>query len=257
DRYEVSVVTEYDQDFTIAGACTFGEEDDPCLDEYYSDSPNRTYASNGLIVGIKKRYSKGREHPELFVFGSPGRFEGYVPGFARHGVERKNFFTWAILKGYSQNDTGTVRLRSADPTDVPAINFRYFDDGRAGDYDLDAVKEGLELARSINGRARRLGWLDQNKDHETFPGPGITSDAQIKEFIKKEAWGHHASCSNKMGTPDDPMAVVDAQCKVYGTSNLRVVDASVFPKIPGLFIVLPLYILAEKASDAILRAAQA
>ncbi|MCB0104339.1 MAG: GMC family oxidoreductase N-terminal domain-containing protein, partial [Caldilineaceae bacterium] len=113
DRYEVSVVTEYDQDFTIAGACTFGEEGDPCLDEYYSDSPNRTYASNGLIVGIKKRYSKGRAHPELFVFGSPGRFEGYVPGFARHGVERKNFFTWAILKGYSQNDTGTVRLRSA------------------------------------------------------------------------------------------------------------------------------------------------
>ncbi|MEZ4865935.1 MAG: GMC family oxidoreductase N-terminal domain-containing protein [Caldilineaceae bacterium] len=256
DRYEVSVVTEFDKEFTIAQDCTFGAPGDPCLDEYYNQKANRTYASNGLIVGIKKRYSKGREHPELFVFGSPGRFEGYVPGFAQHGVEKKNYFTWAILKGYSQNDTGTVRLHSADPTAAPAINFRYFDDGRAGDYDLDAVKEGLELARSINARARTLGWLDQNRDHETFPGLAIQSDAQIKEFIKKEAWGHHASCSNKMGTPDDPMAVVDAQCKVYGTSNLRIVDASVFPKIPGLFIVLPLYILAEKASDAILRAAQ-
>lgn len=257
DRYEVSVVTEFDEDFTIAKDCTFGAEGDPCLAEYYSGVLNRTYASNGLIAGIKKRYSKGREHPELFVFGSPGRFEGYVPGFARHGVEKKNFFTWAILKGYSQNDTGTIRLRSADPTDVPEVNFRYFDDGRAGEYDLDAVKEGLELARSINSRAHTLGWLDQNKDHETFPGPEIQSDAQIKEFIKKEAWGHHASCSNKMGTPDDPMAVVDAQCKVYGTRNLRIVDASVFPKIPGLFIVLPLYILAEKASEEILRAARA
>jgi len=257
DRYEVSVVTEFDQAFTIAKDCTFGEEGDPCLEEYYSGALNRTYASNGLIVGIKKRYSKGRKHPELFVFGSPGRFEGYVPGFAKHGVEKKNFFTWAVLKGYSQNDTGTVRLRSADPTDAPAINFRYFDDGRAGDYDLDAVKEGLALARSINSRARTLGWLDQNRDHETFPGPEIQSDAQIKEFIKKEAWGHHASCSNKMGTPDDPLAVVDAKCKVYGTSNLRIVDASVFPKIPGLFIVLPLYILAEKASEEILRAARA
>ncbi|MEZ4617020.1 MAG: GMC family oxidoreductase [Caldilineaceae bacterium] len=256
DRYEVSVVTEWDKDFTIAEECTFGAAGDPCLAEYYSGARNRTYASNGLIVGIKKRYRKGRDHPELFVFGSPGRFEGYVPGFAQHGLERKNFFTWAILKGYSQNDTGTVRLRSADPTDAPAINFRYFDDGRAGDYDLDAVKEGLELARSINSRARRLGWLDQNKDHETFPGPEIAGDDQIKEFIKKEAWGHHASCSNKMGTPDDRLAVVDAHCKVYGTSNLRIVDASVFPKIPGLFIVLPLYILAEKASAAILRAAQ-
>ncbi len=257
DRYEVSVVTEFDEDFTIAKDCTFGAAGDPCLKEYYSGALNRTYASNGLIVGIKKRYSKGREHPELFVFGSPGRFEGYVPGFANHGVEKKNFFTWAILKGYSQNDTGTIRLRSSDPTDVPEINFRYFDDGRAGEYDLDAVKEGLELARSINSRARTLGWLDQNKDHETFPGPQLESDGQLKEFIKKEAWGHHASCSNKMGTPDDPMAVVDAHCKVYGTRNLRIVDASVFPKIPGLFIVLPLYILAEKASEEILRAARA
>lgn len=256
DRYEVSVVTEFDQDFTIAGDCTFGEAGDPCLEEYYTQPANRTYASNGLIVGVKKRYSQGREHPELFVFGSPGRFEGYEPGFARKGVAEKNYFTWAILKGYAQNDTGTVRLRSADPTVAPVINFRYFDDGRAGDYDLEAVKEGLELARSINSRARKLGWLDQNKDHETFPGPAIQSDAQIKEFIKKEAWGHHASCSNKMGTPTDPLAVVDSQCKVYGTANLRIVDASVFPKIPGLFIVLPLYILAEKASDAILRAAR-
>ncbi|MEZ4730539.1 MAG: GMC family oxidoreductase N-terminal domain-containing protein [Caldilineaceae bacterium] len=256
DRYEVSVVTEWDKAFTIAQDCTFGEPGDPCLDEYNNASANRTYASNGLIVGIKKRYNKGREHPELFVFGSPGRFEGYAPGFARKGVMEKNYFTWAILKGYSQNDTGTVELRSADPTQAPAINFRYFNDGHGGDYDLDAVKEGLELARSINARARTLGWLDQNKDHETFPGPQIQSDAQIKDFIKKEAWGHHASCSNKMGSPDDPMAVVDPQCKVYGTANLRIVDASVFPKIPGLFIVLPLFILAEKASEEILRTAQ-
>ena len=256
DRYEVSVVTEWDQDFTIAQACTFGAGDDPCLREYKTAPANRTYASNGLIAGMKKRYSKGREHPELFVFGSPGRFEGYEPGFARAGLMNKNYFTWAILKGYSQNDTGTVELRSADPTATPAINFRYFNDGHGGDYDLDAVKEGLELARAINRRARKLGWLDQNKDHEVFPGPAIQSDQQIKDFIKKEAWGHHASCSNKMGTPDDPLAVVDSQCKVYGTANLRIVDASVFPKIPGLFIVLPLFILAEKASEEILRAAQ-
>lgn len=252
DRYEISVVTEWDKDFTIAKDCTFGEAGDPCLAEYNNSPANRTYASNGLIAGIKKRYSQGSDHPELFVFGSPGRFEGYVPGFARKGLMNKNYFTWAILKGYSQNDTGTVQLRSADPTATPAINFRYFNDGHGGDYDLDAVKEGLDLARRINSRARTLGWLDQNKDHETFPGPTIQSDQAIKDFIKKEAWGHHASCSNKMGAADDRKAVVDAQCKVYGTSNLRIVDASVFPKIPGLFIVLPLFILAEKVSENIL-----
>ncbi|MCB9147291.1 MAG: GMC family oxidoreductase [Caldilineaceae bacterium] len=256
DRYEVSVVTEWDKDFSIAQDCTFGEPGDPCLDEYNQSPANRIYASNGLIVGIKKRYSQGRDHPELFVFGSPGRFEGYAPGFARKGLMGKNYFTWAILKGFSQNDTGSVQLRSSDPTQTPAINFRYFNDGHGGDYDLDAVKEGLELARAINSRARQLGWLDQNKDHEIFPGPQVQSEVAIKDFIKKEAWGHHASCSNKMGAPDDALAVVDSQCKVYGTTNLRIVDASVFPKIPGLFIVLPLFILAEKASAEILQAAR-
>lgn len=48
-------------------------------------------------------------------------------------------------------------------------------------------------------------------------------------------------------------AVVDADFKVYGTTNLRVVDASVFPRIPGLFIVYPLYMLAEKAADTLIR----
>jgi choline dehydrogenase len=59
-----------------------------------------------------------------------------------------------------------------------------------------------------------------------------------------------------MGSASDPMAVVDSQFKVHGTSNLRIVDASVFPRIPGLFIVLSVYMIAEKASEDILRDAQ-
>jgi choline dehydrogenase len=46
--------------------------------------------------------------------------------------------------------------------------------------------------------------------------------------------------------------VVDSNFRVIGVSNLRVVDASVFPKIPGFFIVTPIYMIAEKASDVIL-----
>lgn len=255
DRYEVSVVTRFDQPFDIIKDCTFGAPGDPCLDEYYHTPANRTYASNGLLAGIKKRYSRGREHPELFIFGTPARFEGYAPGFAKKGVAEPNYFTWAILKGYSQNDTGSVRLASADPTMAPDINFRYFNDGLGGEYDIDAVREGLELARAINDRARQLGWLDQNKDRETFPGEALQSPEQLAEFIKKEAWGHHASCSNKMGPASDPLAVVDAKFKVHGTQNLRIVDASVFPHIPSLFIVLPIYMIAEKASEDILEAA--
>ena len=55
-----------------------------------------------------------------------------------------------------------------------------------------------------------------------------------------------------MGRPDDPMAVVDSSFRVIGTKNLRIVDASVFPRIPGFFIVTPIYMISEKASEVIL-----
>jgi choline dehydrogenase len=55
-----------------------------------------------------------------------------------------------------------------------------------------------------------------------------------------------------MGPADDPMAVVDSRFRVHGVDRLRVVDASVFPRIPGFFIVTPTYMISEKASDVIL-----
>ena len=67
-----------------------------------------------------------------------------------------------------------------------------------------------------------------------------------------EAWGHHASCSCKTGAEGDARAVLDNKFRVRGTTNLRVVDASIFPYIPGFFIVTPIYMIAEKASEAIL-----
>ena len=87
---------------------------------------------------------------------------------------------------------------------------------------------------------------------ELIPGAQISTREQLKEFIRNEAWGHHASCTCKIGTREDRMAVLDSNFRVYGTRNLRVVDASVFPHIPGFFIVTAIYMISEKASDAIL-----
>ena len=87
---------------------------------------------------------------------------------------------------------------------------------------------------------------------EVIPGPETATDDQIRDFIEVNAWGHHASCSNRMGKPSDPDAVVDSNFRVIGVENLRVVDASVFPRIPGFFIVTPIYMIAEKAADVIL-----
>lgn len=75
---------------------------------------------------------------------------------------------------------------------------------------------------------------------------------QIQDYIKNTAWGHHASCTCAIGADGDPMAVLDSKFRVRGVSGLRVVDASVYPKIPGTFTLLSTYIVGEKAADVIL-----
>ena len=72
--------------------------------------------------------------------------------------------------------------------------------------------------------------------------------------MRDTAWGHHASCSCAIG-PQADGGVLGSDFTVHGTRRLRVVDASVFPRIPGFFIASAVYIVAEKAADAILRAA--
>jgi choline dehydrogenase len=87
---------------------------------------------------------------------------------------------------------------------------------------------------------------------EICPGPSYDTPQRLREFIQNEAWGHHASCTNKIGSHRDKYAVLDSRFRVRGAQGLRVVDASVFPKIPGYFIVSAIYMISEKASDVII-----
>jgi choline dehydrogenase len=152
-----------------------------------------------------------------------------------------------VLKAHTNNSAGTVTLRSADPLDTPDINFHYFTEGndKSGD-DLESVVTGVEFVRNM-----MEGYKDLVAEEEV-PGTQVRTREQIREFIKDEAWGHHASCTCKIGTDKDPMAVLDGDFRVRGVRKLRVVDASAFPKIPGFFIVTPVYMISEKASDVIL-----
>ena len=81
----------------------------------------------------------------------------------------------------------------------------------------------------------------------------MTDDEALEAFVRKAAIGvWHASCSCRMGRPDDPMAVVDTQGRVRGVQGLRVVDASIFPVVPCANTNFPTLMTAEKISDAIL-----
>jgi choline dehydrogenase len=88
---------------------------------------------------------------------------------------------------------------------------------------------------------------------EECPGCDKDTPEKLKEFVRNNAWGHHASCTCAIG-PRDQNGVVDTNFQVHGTQGLRIVDASVFPRIPGVFIVSAIYMIAEKAADVILAA---
>ncbi|WP_412075180.1 GMC family oxidoreductase (plasmid) [Streptomyces xanthophaeus] len=251
DRYEVSVVSRLNRDLTALAQCEFRDHDDPCLTEW-NDPVRRAaapYASNGVVTGLKRRASKGSAHPEMFVFAAPGNFAGYVPEFDTKAVKDKRHFSWLVLKGYAADRTGTVLLASSDPTRQPDINFRSMDDGRAGDADVAAMIEAIRSIRNMNRKA--AGLVDTVT--EEIPGPRVSTDAQLAAWIRREAWGHHASCTAAVGPAGRSASVLDGRLRVHGTANIRVVDASAFPRIPGLFIMAPTLVLAEKASQDILR----
>jgi choline dehydrogenase len=254
DRYEISVVNRVQSDFGLLEDATFeapaeGGEPDPVFAQWLRG--RGLYTTNGAVISVITRSAPSRPEPDLFLFGIAGRFEGYFPGYSELFRQHKDYFTWAVLKAHTNNTAGQVTLRSRDPLDVPQIDFNYFDEGNdaSGD-DLESVVNGIKLARLLTRRARSL------IEEEELPGEGLTTCADLGQFVKDRAWGHHASCSNKMGAPGDRMAVVDSSFRVYGTRGLRVVDASVFPRIPGFFIVTPTYMISEKASDVITAAAR-
>ena len=90
---------------------------------------------------------------------------------------------------------------------------------------------------------------------EEHPGEHIQSDSELRDFVRHNAWGHHASCTCPIG-PLEQGGVLSADFRVHGTEGLRVVDASVFPRIPGFFIVSAVYMIGEKAADVILADAE-
>ncbi|MCA1707014.1 MAG: GMC family oxidoreductase N-terminal domain-containing protein, partial [Actinobacteria bacterium] len=250
DRYEVGVVSEIDEDFALIKECTFlppepGKEPDPCFQEFQDGAG--VYTTNGAVVCIILKSQRDLTEPDLFIFGLPADFRGYEPGYSQKLELNRNRFTWTILKAHTANKRGQVLLRSADPRDTPDINFHYFAEGTDKEgQDLEAVVKGIEFARAINHRAKRV------VRKELSPGLHVQSRERLRTFVQDQAWGHHASGTCKIGPADDANAVVDSRFRVHGVRGLRVVDASVFPRIPGFFIVTPTYMISEKASDVIL-----
>jgi choline dehydrogenase len=249
DRYEVGVVNRMKFDhWNILENARFARGDAPYQE--WASRREGVYTTNGAVLAVIRRSNPQRPLPDLFCFALLGLFTGYFPGYSALFPRNRNVLTWAVLKAHTNNTAGEVSLRSADPRDTPVINFKYFDESNdTAGQDLDSVVEGVKFVRKLAAPLKDL------IEKEELPGEAVQTDDQLKDFVRAHAWGHHASCTCPIG-PRENGGVLTSDFRVHGTTGLRVVDASVFPRIPGFFIVSSVYMVAEKAADVIEAAAR-
>ena len=247
DRYEIGVVNRMNfKEWWVLEGAKFAPGDPQF--QQWEKKRKGVYATNGVVSAVFLRSFPERPLPDLFCFALLGPFQGYYPGYSKEFAKHLNYLTWAILKAHTKNTAGEVRLRSADPRDTPYINFRYFAEGNDTDgEDLQSVVEAIKYVRTLDQPLIDCKLIAE----EMCPGPKVQTDDEIAEYIRTQAWGHHAAGTCAVGS------VVNGNFEVLGTKGLRVVDASIFPKIPGFFIVSSVYTIGEKAADVISAAAKA
>ena len=140
---------------------------------------------------------------------------------------------------------GTVTLKSADPHDKPKIVFNYM----SHPDDWVEMRACVRLTREIFQQPAFAPF----RGREIQPGADCITDAQIDAFIAEHVESAlHPSCTCKMGSPRDPMAVVDPELRVIGVQGLRVVDSGVMPSITTGNLNAPTIMIGEKAADHIL-----
>jgi choline dehydrogenase-like flavoprotein len=251
DRYEVAVTHRMRQPWRALEGARF-EPGDP-LWRQWNQSQSGMYAGNGAAIGLIRRSQTTLPEPDIFCMALPIRFEGYFSGFSELIRQHTDRLTWAVLKAHTCNRAGSVNLRSADPLDTPLVNFRYFEEGDdAAGSDLQSIVQAIRFVRRLTAPLIASGMIAE----ECAPGPAVNTDEALASYIRDTAWGHHASCSCPIGAADAG-GVLSSNFTVHGTRRLRVVDASVFPRIPGFFVAAAVYMVGEKAADAVLHDATA
>ena len=194
-------------------------------------------ASNHFEGGGFVRSNDDVAYPNLMFHFLPLaiRYDGSA-GAAGHGYQ--------VHVGPMYSDArGSVTLKTTDPHDHPALRFNYL----STDQDRREWVESIRVARHILGQPA-LAAFDGG---ETSPGPSVETDAEILEWVKRDAeTALHPSCTARMGTGEDS-AIDPLTMRVHEVDGLRVVDASAMPYVTNGNIYAPVMMLAEKAADLI------
>lgn len=196
-------------------------------------------AVNQCHVGAFLRSDPDITHPNIQFHFSPVFFgENWIPNPSKNG--------YRLGAGTMRPESrGTVRLASADPSDAPLIDPNYL----ATQRDRHEMRQGLKLGRELMAQQAFKAF----HRHEDLPGIAVQTDAQLDEFIRRDASSAYHPCGTaRMGADSDERAVVDLALKFRGIEGLRIVDASVIPAVPSANINACVFMIAEKAADMIL-----
>ena len=196
-------------------------------------------ATNHFESAAFVRSKAGVEYPDIQYHFLPVaiRYDGKAAAQS-HGFQ-------AHVGPMRSKSRGSVTLRSANPHEKPVIKFNYM----SHEDDWADFRHCVRLTREIFGQAA----FDPYRGAEIQPGAHVQSDDEIDNFIREHVESAFHPCGTcKMGAVDDPMAVVDAECRVIGVEGLRVADSSIFPRITNGNLNGPSIMVGEKASDHIL-----
>jgi len=196
-------------------------------------------ASNHFEGGGFARSNEDVDYPNLMFHFLPVaiRYDGTSPS-GGHGYQ-------AHVGPMYSDAIGSVKIKSADPREYPALRFNYL----STEKDRREWVEAIHMARDILTQPA----MNPYNGGEVSPGPSVQTDEEILDWVGRDGeTAYHPSCTCKMGT--DEMAVVDPNTmRVHGLEGLRVVDSSVMPYVPNANNYAPTMMLAEKAADLILK----
>ncbi len=196
-------------------------------------------ASNQFESAAFIRSDKGVDYPDIQYHFLPiaVRYDGQAAAEG-HGFQ-------AHVGPMRSPSRGAVTLASSDPNAAPNIFFNYM----STEQDWIDFRKCIRLTREIFGQDAITPFIK----HEIQPGDALQSDAELDGFIREHAESAYHPCGTcKMGAANDPMAVVDPECRVIGVEGLRVADSSIFPRITNGNLNGPSIMTGEKAADHIL-----
>mmetsp|Transcript_24739 Transcript_24739/g.52473 ORF Transcript_24739/g.52473 Transcript_24739/m.52473 type:complete len:649 (-) Transcript_24739:109-2055(-) len=229
------------------GQCTLDPVTDPtafftsaCWLDYLSGNPS-IFSSSAVFYSILKKSDTSLPRPDIYIQVTPSRFERYKDGWVQESTTVPNSLS-LNLATETTNTEGEITLKSDNPFQEPTIDFKGY-----SSEDLTRVAQLVSEFSAVISSLPDV--LNQVRPEDTVD---LDDEQAVKEWVKKNGWGHHACCTAKIGSSGDPDAVLDGQFKVRGVKNLRVVDASSFPYQPGFFPTIPIMMLAEKAADDII-----